>query len=290
MATITLSKRLNDIFTKVRYYLGDDGYRWDDDRLLMLIDEAQDDINFQAEVLVEEIDIEIVPNKKEYTIEGYDVIKILRAEDSYNRYIPIVSVYNMDHIDEYHNTRKQRSYLVKAIVFRHGHDVADNGFVIYPITDFTGSTTYPQYVFTGEGVPTALEINGSNNLTTSASSGQDGVITGIESPSVIYEGIDGVIVDLWYYFSFALPLVRLYILRKHKSVFEKGDLDLPSIFDKAVMLYIVGRALRDFHDTQNIAKAELFLQDYSRELRRIKGIVSSGYTNYSYNKMFYRRV
>jgi len=228
--------RISDILIRVRDTLADPtGDRWDDPRLLRLVDEAQKDIVRHAKLLNKTYSMIIPANTN--SIELPEDLMLLTRVTVNNEKLDFITRETLDKINIHWETDvgKPRYIITDKIGPRE--------LQVYPILeDSSYSLAVPGTPFTIDdfGIVTDIE-DGSSNV-----SDLFGAVTQILESSYLFV---------------------IHYLKKPNTISSIDDqLEIDEIFDKAVKYYVVGKALRDDMDTQNRAVGNEELGFYTREL------------------------
>lgn len=228
-----------DILTNARYVLSDiDSKRWSDDRLLLLLNEAIQDISKFTTLFVETIFYTVQNNVVDIDLSP-SVTKIVRAE-YLDDTLPLFSFEEMDDKDSAWQTVTGTK--VEALVY----DKQKNGLLKqYPIVE-----------------------NAHNDLITYV--GAYGIVTDISYSDIapILTETYGDISDIP-----AEGIIKFYYVRKHVKVTDVStELNIDDSLETMIKHYITGMAFRDNQDTQNraLAKEELgiyssMIEQYSTE-------------------------
>ena len=255
--------RVQDIILRVRDTLADpNGDRWDDNRLIRLIDEAQKDICRRAKLLRTKKNLPIRNNTP--IIELPDDMLLLDRILYNNKLLPLISHLEMD---KKGSTWESDEGLPLFLVYdKQSRDKTK----VYPIPIDLDDDIYifnsPGYIDEGNQVDTDPDF---------------GMVVGIEG---IIQNIDnGILTSLSavpYYESFvednigvtiaideSSSLITIYYLKQPITITSIGDeLEIDDIFNSAIKYYVTGKALRDDMDTQNRVVGNEELQFYDREL------------------------
>ncbi len=223
--------RISDIITRVRDTLADpSGDRWSDERLLRLLDEAQKDICRHSNILKGIIKLPVYTGTPFFTLPE-DLISLNRVLFD-NKKLDFKSYTEMD---ETISNWEQETGTPKIVIFD-----KDNRqrIRLYPYPD-----TF--------SLETEIEL-----------SSLFGVVTGVyENPPTSNFGIST-------QFGVLAGLITLHYIKTPSDIVNITDeLEISSVFDKAIKYYITGKALRDDMDTQNRIVGNEELQFYDRELR-----------------------
>lgn len=215
-----------EILKQVRYNLSDmEADRWEDGRLLTLLNNGIKDIAKNTTLFVETLFYTVVDQVVDIDL-STQALKILRAE--YND-LPL-SFYSFDEMDKKDKEwQLETGTEVKALVY----DKQKNSLLKqYPI------------------VTNAINDN-------IVYSSPYGIVTHISYSDILpelaeTEGDVGAIPDD--------ALIKFYYIRKHAKVIDiNTELDIDELIEQPLISYITGHALRDNQDAQNrdMAKEEL---------------------------------
>ena len=283
--------RISDIIAKARATLGDNaGDRWTTDRLLLLIDEAQKDINRQHRILKGETTFGVIDGQREYTLPS-DVYILTRATFD-DQPIDLVSYGKMDtwvqtlgtssknnprrehHVDYGTDFGPSLNFTWDSDT---GTDVAaliiDNRDVtkirVYPIPDGVAADTY---TFTNAGT---ILFEGDEVM---------GVVTDIDdytftSPyGIVTDFFDATITDETFDSVYGVVTsigisdgrVRIWYIRRPIAITSVNDtLELSEDYDIAIKHYIVSSAYEDDTDAKSESKSATAFARYERELEQL---------------------
>lgn len=269
--------RIATVLLKARDSLSDpNATRWSNDRLLRLLDEAQIDIATKARLLRTYIDIPIKADIAEYNLpsEALIVSRCLNTNGAIVSDVttnvertptPIRSHEQMDIQDLSWESRTGDG--VEALIF----DKMNPGKIkVYPIP--TTADNFSAYATTSDFGP----------VTDSTGDIVDvfGVVTDITTSSTLTASFTsdfGMVTDMETYVT---SLVVYYYkkpmtLDDYSKIDVDQELEIDTVFDKALKHYIVGMALRDDKDTQNrqLGNEELML--YAEEMRLAMSLSST---------------
>ena len=274
-----MTTRVEKILEKVRYTVADTKKeRWTDDRLLVLVNEAQIDIAKHTHVLKGETNIVPTQNTTMYNLPD-DCWLITRA--SYNGQkialwtyddldsMTAAQIYshlnNNNNIDTYETSNTsdfdspgtswetEKGNTVAALVYDR-RNMAEIRF--YPIP----SEAATQDIITDYGV--LVDIDDADYVFSS----DYGVVTGITDPDVDYIVMDtyGVVIGS----AEANGVVHIwYVKMPTTTVSSVSDsLEIPDMYDVAIKHYVVSQAYGDDYDTANAQKMQDAYLLYEREL------------------------
>lgn len=287
---LTVSTRIVNILTRVRDTLADPNKeRWSDERLLRLLDEAQQDVAKQSQLLKGTYDLSLVIGQAEYSLPE-DLWLITRATfDDYE--IPLRSYDNMDEQAKKDTlsrsgrlgVERTRGYSVNldSAYRRANWEVSEGSNIealifdnrnmqnirVYPIPD--SSIAESAYTFENAGTPEYAgdELLGvSTSITDYSLSSIYGVITSLYEPSIeneIFDSVYGVVTGI----TESEVVVKIWYIKTPEALTTLADnLELPRMFDVALKHYVVGHALRDDLETQYREMGAESLNLYEREL------------------------
>ena len=268
--------RIANILTRVRDSLGDpSATRWSNDRLLRLLDEAQNDIAVHADLLRSRAEISIFNDISTYSLPaealkltrvlGTDKATLASDTTAERRPIPVKTHSQMDELDLYWEDNTSDG--IEAVVF----DKLDaKQFKVYPIpTVDDAATAYSVAPDLGVLITAAGD-------TVPSPYGMLTDVTTTASLTATFSSAFGVVTDM----SSALTSLIVYYNRRPTVLddYSKIDIDqvleIDEIFDRALKHYVIGMALRDDMDTQNRTVGNEELVFYERE-RKLASQVSS---------------
>lgn len=287
---LPVSTRIVSILTRARDTLADPNKaRWSDERLLRLLDEAQQDIAKQSKLLKGTYNLSLSVGVSTYslpedlwliiraTFEDYEIpLKSYDAMDEQAKKAVLSRVgssgiertrgYGTNLGDSYRRTNWEvtEGSSIEALIFdnRNMQEIR-----VYPIPD--SSIAESEYTFENAGV---VEFAGDELLGVATSIDeytQDsvfGVITSLYEPAItteIFDSVFGVVTGA----SESAVVVRIQYIRMPTVLTTLASvLEIPSMFDVALKHYIVGHALRDDLDVQYRDMASESFALYEREL------------------------
>jgi hypothetical protein len=281
-----MATRAEKILLRARDTLADpDKERWTDDRLLRLVNEAQEDIAKQSRILKGRADVSMEIGVAEYPLPD-DVWLITRATFD-DCPIKFVSYDQMDELarkavvtdDRYNSGERYNNdyYDYQAVCWdTETGDTIDA--IVYDRRDLSKLRVYPipneslsqnDYTFENAGPPT---FTGDEYL---------GVVSAIDDYT--FDSVFGVVTNLYDPFidkeTFQSPfgvvtsineskgVVRVWYIRMPTPLVTLADeLDIPSMFDTTIKHYVVGHAFDDDMDTRFQEKSAKALGYYERDL------------------------
>jgi len=304
---LPMSTRIESILTRARDTLADPKKeRWSDDRLLRLLDEAQQDVAKQSKLLKGTYDLSLVIGQAEYTLPD-DIWLIVRATfDDYE--IPLKSYdtmgeqarkselsrsssygaertlgYSVDLDSSYRrfNWKVLEGSTMESLIF-------DNrnlqSIRVYPIPD--AAIAQSAYTFENAGTVEYVgdELLGvSTSITDYTQNSVYGVITSLYEPAIeteIFDSVYGVVTGA----TESEVVVKIWYIKTPTALATLADdLELPRMFDVALKHYVVGHALRDDIDTQYREMGAESLALYERELQIARSTSSTNATKNAVN-------
>lgn len=280
-----MAGRIATIFTRVRDSLSDaNAERWDNDRILRLIDEAQKDLAFHARLLRTKVRIAMVADTATYSLpsEAFLISRVIATDApataattkaDYGK-VPIISHDQMDEIEDYWEADVGDG--IEHVIF----DKLQPGHIkVHPIPE-TGDIASSHLFSSVYGVL----VSSSNDILTA----DFGLVTDIADTETLvteYEGVFGIVTEM----TSPAASVIVYYYRRPLTLDTYASIDVPiidggqsleidEIFDKAIKHYVVGMALRDDKDTQNRLVGNEELAFYERELKKAHGLSSKNST------------
>lgn len=225
--------RIADILQNAKDTLAPNG-RWDDDRLLRLIDAAHKRICLQTGILRGYSNIPLIMHQPFYSLPAaaHRLVRVLYQGTS----IPLVSHDYLDKTMGY-GWEKHVGNSVQAIVYT----LANTGNLrVYPIPAADSILVDP-----AEGVTVDSESYDIDSMF--------GVLTDVETDdSPMFNG------DI---------LTAYYLMQPETITSVNDDLAISSAFDSAIKFYVTGMALKDNQDTQSRSAAMDELSFFESELR-----------------------
>jgi len=241
--------RISDIMVKVRDTLADDdGDRWDNNRLLRLIDEAQKDICRQAKLLRTKVDVDIFANQA--IIDLPEDLLLLDRVLHQGDIVPLVSHLEMDRRSD--NWEADTGNKITEIIY---DKQSRHSIKVYPILEVVDVDVYD--INSEYGAIT--DISGLTN------DSEYGILTSLTQGGIIetFNSVYGVTTDI----SESSEFLTCYYLKKPITITDiNQDIEIDDVFDNAIKYYVTGKALRDDMDTQNRVVGNEELKFYEREL------------------------
>lgn len=283
-----MTTRLQQIIKDARYKLGDvNAERWQDDRLLRLANAAQLDIARQTKIIKKTFRINLQEGQYMYSLPE-DVWLILRATynnspialktyDEMDDYTESLGVNRLGRTSSGRNSTPNSGSLAAHYQWDNDsgpdalaliYDNRNMGEIrVYPIPKDVSDTSYtfskvgpPEFI--GDeltGVIVAIDDYTFNS--------PHGVVTGLYDPTIVDEFFNdahGVVTSI----GETDKLIQVWCIGRPKdlvSVFS--DLEIASIYDDAIMHYIVAHAYDDDTDTRSLEKSQKAFALYERELK-----------------------
>lgn len=276
--------RIAEILTRVRDSLADPRKeRWDDARLVRLIDEAQKVIARRFELFRGETLVGLTVDSPMYKLPD-DVWRITRASFDH-RVVPMMTYDEMDKRDA--DWMVKEGTKLEAIIF---NNRSMNEIRVYPLPseDFLsveyefepdfGSLDKP-VLSDGDTFGVVSDIDGDfdNNFfnfynifgVTDQFEGKTGRLFGLISDITDYPGREvtftspyGILGDAYYFRE-----LRLQYVRDPKTVVtDQDELELSTTFDTVIKHYVIGMAFLDDLDSQNQERGQRALALYERDV------------------------
>lgn len=287
---LQVSSRIVSILTRVRDTLADPKKeRWSDERLLRLLDEAQQDLAKQSKLLKATFDLSLIIDVADYKLPE-DLWLITRATfDDYE--IPMRSYDFMDeqarkeiladrNYDEYERRHGFGTHLGDFFGRTNWEIVKGSRIqsLIYDNRNVNQIRTYPipnediaqsTYTFENAG-PILFAGDELLGVTTSIDEYTEdsvfGVVTSLFEPAIeteIFDSVFGVITGA----SESDVVIKLWYIKIPAQLTSLSqELEMPPMFDIALKHYVVGHALRDDLDVQYREMGAESLALYEREL------------------------
>lgn len=260
--------RVADILERVRDSLSDStGDRWSDARLLRLIDEAQKDLAKKSLLLREKIGVSLLADISVYELPT-DTIHTQRFVNAEGEEIVCKTHEQMDKLDPGWEIRTGDE--VEYIVY---DKLNPRQFKIYPIITASDGGAGETFLTDDYGVVTAVDEDTvlddygvAASITTSATltatwSSVYGVVT---DESTIYQSI------VVYYYRYPVEINAIDI--------APSELEIDAIYDRALKLYVVGEALLDDKDTQDVTLGRSRKKEYREDRDTAKKDSSKDFT------------
>lgn len=243
--------RIANIFTRVRDKLGDSkGQRWENDTLIRLLQDALDDVSLNTKMFRGVAHIPLIQGYAEYSLPDnlIDIKQVLSSGIP----VDLRSSYYMDDVVG-KNWRNHTGNFVDNCVYD-PLDVLTLRVYPIPITPQVAEA----YSFDPNTFGVATSVDDFNNID------DYGIIDSIiDSTSVTeYSNRYGLVTDILDSRSVAVIYTRK---ATHPETLE-DELEIPPVYDKALVYYITGMALRNDIDAQNRSAGNEEIMFYEREL------------------------
>ena len=307
-----------DIMTQVRERLGDEKkQRWSDNRLLSIVSQGQVDICIESGFLRREVIIPLINNESIYQlpsncitvkrVEYNDLLLPLfaRGDQDIPRvptadYTALKSNINMDKLE----IVPAPTDIENDIAYIKG-DLSDDSFQVSPLYGVVTRSSDPVIeIVPLYGATTGVTLDVSNNEVSDKRgeiAGQSTDVLAVETPSGNY----GVVVTMAYtldsdkygfissvadhevsgYYGISTNVAKLantfkvyYVAAPVKLQFKEAILILPNIWEDLLMRYVVGTALQDDNDANNIQRGELEIAKYEKKLKTISDMSAKDYS------------
>lgn len=247
--------RIADILERVRDSLSDpNGDRWTDARLLRLIDEAQRDLAKKSLLLREKIGVSLLADIAVYEL-PVDTIHFLRFVNSEGEEIVSKTHEQMDKLDPGWEIRTGSS--VEYIVY---DKLNPRQFKIYPIITASDDGAGETFLLSDYGVVTAIDDD-----TLSGDFGVSASITTSATLTATWSSIYGVMTDM----STIYQSIVVYYYRYPQTInaidIAPSELEIDAIYDRAIKLYVIGEALLDDKDTQDVTLGRSRKKEYRED-------------------------
>lgn len=248
--------RTQSIIEDARLTLADpDKTRWSDERLLALLNVAQNEIATKAQLIKRTVLLPVFKGQANYVLPD-DVIWIERAYYD-GKPLRLLDYKVVD------NLSRDRVGVPTSIVFnKHPY----NEVVLYPKPS-NNSEAYVKLSDEIVGVATDIEELGVKIFDA------NGIITDLEAENLEVE-VDSPYGGISDVYQILYPLEIYYIAEPKKITSLDEDPEIGPTCDKALKLYIIFSALFDDMDTQNRQSASVYAQYYNDALNDIKKFAS----------------
>lgn len=244
--------RSQNIIDEARLTLADpDKTRWSDQRLLALLNTAQNEIATKCSLIKRTVILSVFKGQATYVLPD-DIIWLERAYYD-GKPLRMLDYKSVD------NCNRDREGVPSAIIF---NKHPQNQIVLYPkpTTTAEAQIKLPDEIL---GVATDLaELN-------TKIYDKYGIITDIEAPNLEIE-VDSQFGGINEIHQVLYPLEVYYVAEPKKVMSLDEDPEIGPTCDKALKLYIVSAALLDDMDTQNRQNAAVYAQYYNDALNDIK--------------------
>lgn len=235
----------SDVIQNIRYSLSDtdaNAYRWSDARIMQLLNEGINDIAKNTTLFVETVFVALADGMPDLDLSGY-ATKFVRAE-----YLDLpIPIKSFEEMDKNNSWQKEEGDTLKALVYNKQR----NGVLrTYPIL----KNAYNPYI-------TYSQLYG---ITT----------------DITYSDIAPVMANHYGDISFVPndALVKLYYVRQHAKITTLSqELIIDELCEKPLILYVVGNALLDNQDTQNVELGSTKLQLYYSAIAEYAAQKEEGY-------------
>lgn len=315
-----------DIILKARHVLGDtdsDSFKWSNDRLIDLVNEAVMDIHVSANIKRSTAYIPLVQDTYSYKLPT-DVISVKRAGLMDSARLPVKTLDYMDQrsTDWREDVGYPPMYIIKQdtnhdeldiypipnkveyVPYSNGPKeiciqnmennststdwgyVNDDGLFVIPlskegVTYSAGQTilylldeeVYDDYIVSPYGVVTSIGILENDKLTLTPVEGlsSDGGITWVDQGVGYVSEIEGAVVGV----SDPEHTLKVSYTSMPKEINDlDAIIDLSTIWATALKYYVVGYALKDDNDANNVNKGDQFISRYLGELKKAKKLRS----------------
>lgn len=254
-----------NIFTDVRAFVGDpEGDRWDDTRLLFLINKAQKDLALKARMLRGKFRFGALDDKYLYDLPD-DLIAATRVTVD-DKVMTLYSHEEMDKIDGSweSTTGPQLTHII--------YDKLDKGKIrLYPIPDGTSTA----YYYTEDQFGAASVLGTDNTgLIVNENTTEDLVLP------------DGSTVEI----NETDSVIAVYYIKAPADITEvDGNLEIDDIWATAITHYMCGHLLRGDKDTHSRQLGIDELKLYDQELKEAKEISARDFTKSTQYQTAYRR-
>lgn len=283
-----MTTRLQQIIKDARYKLGDvTAERWKDDRLLRLANAAQLDIAKQTKLLKKTFRINLQEGQYMYKLPE-DVWLILRATynnspialktyDEMDDYTESLGVNRLGRINSSYSSSSNNSSL--AAHHKWDNDSGPDALaLIYDNRNMEDIRVYPipkdvsdiSYTFSKVGPPEFLgdELTGIVvGITDYTFNTPYGIVVGLYDPAIeeeFFNDVHGVVTSI----GETDKMIQIWCIRRPvELVTVYSNLEIASIYDDAIMHYIVAHAYDDDTDTRSLDKSQKAFALYERELK-----------------------
>jgi len=246
--------RVADILTRVRDSLSDDaGDRWTDARLLRLIDEAQKDLAKKSLLLRSKIGVALLADINVYQLPD-DTIHFLRFVNADGEEIPVVTHEEMDKLN--FGWEIVTGTEIEYIVY---DKLNPRMFKVYPIPSAADDGDGESFTTSDFGVVTLSEDDAVDDF---------GIATSITTSATLtatWNSDFGVLTDM----SSVFQSIVVYYYR-YSTLIDAIDIapsvmEIDAIYDRAIKLYVVGEALLDDKDTQDVTLGRSRKKEYRED-------------------------
>ena len=253
--------RSQNIIDEARLTLADtDKTRWSDQRLLALLNTAQNEIATKCQLIKRTVILPVFKGQATYVLPD-DIIWLERAY--YNgQPLRMLDYKSVD------NFNRDREGVPSAIIF---NKHPQNQVVLYPkpMTTSESQIDLPDDIL---GVATDIEELGVKIYD------NYGIITDLQADNLEVE-VDTPYGGISEIFQILYPLEIYYVAEPKKIETIDEDPEIGPTCDKALKLYVVFGALMDDMDTQNRQSAAVYAQYYNDALNDIKKHASRDHVN-----------
>lgn len=253
--------RSQNIIDEARLTLADpDKTRWSDQRLLALLNTAQNEIATKCQLIKRTVILPVFKGQAIYVLPD-DIIWLERAYYD-GKPLKMLDYKSVD------NFNRDREGVPSAIIF---NKHPQNQVVLYPKPNTTSESPVklPDEIL---GVATDLEELGVRIYD------KYGIITDLQADNLEVE-VDSPFGGISEIYQILYPLEVYYVAEPKKIETLDEDPEIGPTCDKALKLYIVSAALFDDMDTQNRQSAAIYVQYYNDALADIKKHASRDHIN-----------
>lgn len=253
--------RSQNIIDEARLTLADpDKTRWSDQRLLALLNTAQNEIATKCQLIKRTVILPVFKGQATYVLPD-DIIWLERAYYD-GKPLRMLDYKSVD------NFNRDREGVPSAIIF---NKHPQNQVVLYPKPNTTSESLVklPDEIL---GVATDLEELGVRIYD------KYGIITDLQADNLEVE-VDSLYGGISEIYQILYPLEVYYVAEPKKIETLDEDPEIGPTCDKALKLYIVSAALFDDMDTQNRQSAAIYVQYYNDALADIKKHSSRDHIN-----------
>ncbi len=246
--------RIADILIRVRDTLSDpSGDRWTDARLLRLVDEAQKDLAKRSLLLRTRIGISLLSDIATYEIAD-DCIHFLRFINEDGVPLTVFTHEQMDDLDS--GWEIVTGAEVTHIIF---DKLNPRRFKVYPIPSAVDDGDGEAFLTSDFGVVTVVDDDVVDDFGVTAS------ITTSATLTATWNSDFGVLTDMSTIFQSMTVYYYKYPAEINAIDIVPSVLEIDAVYDKAIKNYVVGEALLDDKDTQDVTLGRSKKKEYREE-------------------------
>ena len=248
-----------DLITSIRYKVGDTkSTKWDNDRIIDLLNEGLEDIAKKASIKKVDISLPILPYQRELVIPNDDVIDIISVKILGSE-VQLITFDELINIPDWYNTTGEK---IRYIAFTKQNI---KHLTLYPL--LTEASTNYENLLESSGL--VIDIPGVDR------DSLYGIITSLDvaqniiTPENIWEQQDlsgglTTVSD-----NFVIATIR-YKAIPNKVLSVTDTIDLDTSYKQALIYYVSGMLLLDDNRAESVAKGTQFINKYEVETKELR--------------------